>query len=150
MRNIFTVGCVAGLLTFSASLAMAETVDQFVAKSMDGFQPFGQKIGTVAKTPQELLPVNTNMSMENLLIYGDSENRLHRWELSGWLEPDNQIAGTLDVESTGWKDDSVQGERIRIIVVEAKEGGFRLLASGRQFKCWRGENKNKWTAELCS
>ncbi len=49
---------------------------------------------------------------------------------------------------TGFEDDSVEGERVRIEFVR-KGNIWQWTQSARQFKCARGAGAGKWTKELC-
>ena len=49
---------------------------------------------------------------------------------------------------TGFKDDSVSGERYRL-EFEKTENAWELVQGGKQYQCARGENAGQWTKELC-
>lgn len=53
----------------------------------------------------------------------------------------------VDIEMTGYLDDSVAGEKYRAIIVPANT--WRIEALGKQFKCRRGDNAGEWTTNLC-
>jgi hypothetical protein len=55
----------------------------------------------------------------------------------------------IDVEMTGYLDDSVAGEQYRAIVIEGKTRGWKLERLGRKFMCGRGDNAGKWQTNLC-
>ena len=49
---------------------------------------------------------------------------------------------------TGFKDDSVLGERYRL-EFEKTGNAWELVQGGKQYQCARGENAGQWTKELC-
>lgn len=49
---------------------------------------------------------------------------------------------------TGFEDDSVSGERLRIAFIKTKSG-YRFVQIGKQFQCVRGKYAGKWTKEIC-
>lgn len=55
----------------------------------------------------------------------------------------------IDVEMTGFLDDSVAGERFRAIVVEGTKRGWRLEKLGKQTMCGRGDAAGKWVTTGC-
>lgn len=62
---------------------------------------------------------------------------------------ENGSALQIDLEMTGYLDDSVSGERYRAIVGPGTEHAFRLEQLGRQVKCGRGGNAGEWTTGTC-
>lgn len=143
-RNLIIAG---GLLLGTIGSSQAETAQQAAAKALDGFKPVQDHVGEVYKDPMELIKKfrHYGYSLEE-----DSQDLVIRWDRSRWLEGDIVRVVTLDVEAVGFADDSVKGERIRHILASDGEGGFRVMASGTQYTCWRGENKDKWIDGLCS
>ena len=55
----------------------------------------------------------------------------------------------IDLEMSGYLDDSVSGEQYRAIVVEGTEHTFRLDRLGRKVMCGRGDNAGQWTTGTC-
>ncbi len=55
----------------------------------------------------------------------------------------------IDVEMTGFLDDSATGEQYRAIVVPAATRGWRLEQLGRKTMCGRGDNAGKWITGSC-
>ena len=142
--NLIVAG---GLMVSAIGLAQAETAQQAAVKALDGFKAVPDHVGEVYKDPMELVKKfrSYGFSLEE-----DSQDLVIRWERSRWLDGDIARVVTLDVEATGFADDSVKGQRIRHILASDGEGGYRVMASGTQYTCWRGGNKDKWTDGLCS
>jgi hypothetical protein len=55
----------------------------------------------------------------------------------------------IDVEKTGFLDDSVDGERYRAIVVPGTSQAWKLERLGLKLKCGRGESAGVWTTGNC-
>ena len=56
--------------------------------------------------------------------------------------------GVYLLTETGFEDDSVTGERLRL-EFEKSGSGWKLVQGGRQFQCARGANAGRWTKEFC-
>lgn len=56
--------------------------------------------------------------------------------------------GVYLVTGTGYEDDSVRGERIRV-EFENRRGVWHAKGGSRQFLCARGSDRDKWTEEFC-
>lgn len=56
--------------------------------------------------------------------------------------------GIFLLTMTGFEDDLVAGERVRI-AFERRGNRWQYVQAGRQFKCARGVNTGNWTKELC-
>ena len=54
----------------------------------------------------------------------------------------------IDVERTGFRDDSVAGERLRGVFVP-DAGGLRLYEAGAQYQCARGASAGRFIDQLC-
>jgi len=50
--------------------------------------------------------------------------------------------------ATNLADDSVKDQEIKAIF-KKDDDEFWLIEHGGRIKCWRGENKDQWTTELC-
>ena len=55
----------------------------------------------------------------------------------------------IDVEKTGFLDDSVEGERYRAIVVPGTSQAWKLERMGLKLKCGRGDSAGTWTTGNC-
>ena len=59
--------------------------------------------------------------------------------------PDRRL---VTVEATGYRDDSLAGERWRVLVERAGDG-WRVVRTDRQNLCARGTVAQRWTTEPC-
>ncbi len=132
-----------GFLTCSA---FAQTAKEAAAKTLTGFKPVNEYVGNVLADPMELVKKFRHFSLS---LEEDSQDITVGWERSRWLDGSVNRVAILNIEATGFADDSVKGERIRHVLAPHEEGGYRVIASGTQFTCWRGANKDKWIDELC-
>lgn len=64
-------------------------------------------------------------------------------------QTEDRSALLIDLEMTGYLDDSVSGEQYRAIVVEGTKHMFRLEKLGKKIKCGRGDNAGQWTTGKC-
>jgi hypothetical protein len=62
---------------------------------------------------------------------------------------EDRSALLIDLEMTGYLDDSVDAEKYRAIVVEGTKHTFRLDRLGKKTKCGRGSNAGQWTTGNC-
>ena len=62
---------------------------------------------------------------------------------------DDRSALLVDLEMSGYLDDSVDGEKYRAIVVEGTKHMFRLDRLGKKIKCGRGSTAGQWTTGNC-
>ncbi|MGK7930648.1 MAG: hypothetical protein AB4041_04350 [Microcystaceae cyanobacterium] len=57
---------------------------------------------------------------------------------------------TLLLTQMNLPDDSVKGIRYNLnFEFDQSQGKWQLVSGGRQFSCYRGDNPNEWTTELC-
>ena len=49
---------------------------------------------------------------------------------------------------TDMADDSVKAQEIKV-VFQKSDGEYWVIEHGGRIKCWRGDNKDKWTTNLC-
>ena len=141
-KLIVSCAVVAGLI----GTASAETAKQAATKALAGFKPVEENVGKVFKDPMKLVSKFRSFGFS---LEEDSQDIVVKWDRSRWLEGDIARIVILDVEATGFADDSVKGERIRHILAADADGGFRVMASGTQVTCWRGMNKDKWIDGRC-
>lgn len=67
------------------------------------------------------------------------------WETSDNGEGVKTFTGLADRLA----DDSVKAQEITTIFKKAEDGSYRLSAYGARNKCWRGDNPDQWTTNLC-
>ena len=58
----------------------------------------------------------------------------------------DRLLGFVSLEPMA--DDSVRGEKWRVVIVRTDEG-WLIEQLGVRFKCWRGTNAGQWTDQLC-
>lgn len=56
--------------------------------------------------------------------------------------------GIYLLTQTGFEDDSVAGERLRL-EFERRDNAWELAEGGKQYMCARGKNAGRWTKDLC-
>jgi hypothetical protein len=130
MKQVAATLLTLGLLT---GPVLASPLDGYAPVDLTDFQPkegpsaIGLLIDLIEVHPESL--------------EGNPEMRI------GMKPTEDGSALQVDVEMTGYLDDSVAGEKYRALLVPAN--AWRIEALGKQYKCRRGDSAGEWTTNLC-
>lgn len=135
MKRLLTVAVSSLLLAAVAMPASADT--------MDGYEP----VDLTDYTPRE--GASALLLLQDL-IEGHPEALEGRPVMTIDLrKSEDGQSIIIDVEKSGFLDDSVDGERYRAIVVPGTSQAWKLESLGMQVKCGRGDSAGKWTTGNC-
>jgi hypothetical protein len=107
------------------TMALAQFADLEVGEPMDV---------TVAKIKNYLKPE------------GEGEGNMSvSWETTDAGAGEKTFTGLAD----NMTDDSLKAQEVMAVFKESGDGSYRLTKYGARIKCWRGDNKDAWTTDLC-
>ena len=130
--------------TFAMTLAvMASLALPAAANPIEGYAPVDLTDYTPLEGPSALLLLQD-------IIEGHPESLEGKPAMTINLrKSDDGQSVVIDIEKSGFLDDSVQGERYRAIVVPGTSQAWKLESLGLQMMCGRGDNAGKWATANC-
>lgn len=137
MRLVFNAGLAARAAVLFAALCLAPSLVQ--AGQLDGYAPVNLSNWKPRTAPSA-------MALVEPLYRGHPEGMEGRPILKIELRKEGETL-VIDIEQTGFLDDSVRGEKHRAIVVQSSTG-WRLQRLGKKVSCYRGGKS--WRTGRCS